>query len=379
MSPMSVRWFWFVLGGLTVVVALLDAVGTLVTTRSRKGKWWPTNWFYRVSWKLWRRIGLRMRDEDRREQAFTAYGPLSLLFLLVIWVGLEIIGWGLVWFGMREQFNGIGSLADGWYFAGVNFFTVGFGDIVPVETPARMLVIVAAFTGITTSALVIGFLPTLYGAYSRREQQLLLLDDLSGRYVTPIGLIDAYASPGDLSELYRLLQDWERWVADVMESHTAYRMLVLFRSRRTGQSWLMAVGILTDTAVTLMATVRGAGEREALLFYRRATELLATLAGQFRSHGGTGAFDELDEADFRERYDHLVRLGFDLRPFDLAWDAIRQLRSGYIPHLAGLTEALLAPTRYRNPEVLYPEVLARLATEAEEDGTDDGDLDQTQS
>lgn len=361
------RLLWFLLGAAVLFVALSDAIGTLVTTRDRKAGWWPTNWFYRHSWRLWRLLGVRMRNEDRRERTLSAYGPLSLLFLLTIWVGLEILGWGLIWWGMRESFNAIHSIGDAWYFAGVNYFTVGFGDIVPVEIGARLLTVFAAFTGITTSALVIGFLPTLYGAYSQREQQLLLLDDLSGTHVTPVGLIDAYASQGDLSRLYTFLGEWESWAASVLETHTAYRMLVLFRSRRTGQSWLIAIGVVTDTAVTVMACVRGAGVREPLRLYRRSTELLSALTKTYhvQTHEARPQLADVSEEAFRQDYDRLGALGFELRPYALAWQDVRSLREAYVPQLTVLSRALLSPTTFRNPEIQYPDVLAHLAAEAE--------------
>jgi hypothetical protein len=359
-----------VIGTVVVLVALTDATATLVTTRPRKGRWWPTTAFYRVSWRFWRQLGLRRKDVEQRERVLGAYGPLSLLMLLVIWVTMEILGWALIWYGTRSRFNQIHSFYDSIYYSGVTFFTVGFGDIVPLDGAARILAVVAALTGIATSALVIGFLPTLYTAYSERERQLLTLDDLSGTYVTPLGLIELHARPTDTSDLDALFQRWEQWMAMVMESHTAYRVLVLTRSRRAGQSWLTAIGVVADAAVTMIAVVRGSAKRAPLLLYRRSTELVGSL--------NLTAAPPLDksvvaggEDDFRHRYEHLRELGFDLRPYDEAWSAVRQLREAYIPQLVQLSWYLLSPGRFRNPEVPYPEVLASLAAEDGETTVDD--------
>jgi hypothetical protein len=354
---------WIAFGALLVVTAVLDSVATLVTTRNRKGRYWPTNWFYRVSWRAWRRFGLHRRDEDRREQILTAYGPLSLLMLLAIWVGLEIVGWAFIWYGLRDSFNEISDPLDAIYFSGVNFFTVGFGDIVAVKDGTRLLVMVAAFSGVATMALVIGYLPTLYGAYLDRERQLVLLDDVSGTYVTPIGLIEAHTGIGDLEPFCRMLSDWERWVASVIGTHTAYRMLALFRSRRTGQSWLTAIGIVTDSAVLVLASVDGAGRREPILLYRRATELVDELSRQFKAGPPPKRDAEADEADFRRSYERLGDLGLPRRPYDDAWGTVQQLREAYIPQLDSLSEAVLSPSRFRNPEVRYPAVVEQLAAE----------------
>ena len=96
--------------------------------------------------------------------------------------------------GLRSAVTGVDGYLDAVYFAGVGFFTVGFGDLVPTGGLARLLVLVEAFMGLVTMALVIGYLPTLYGAYSRREVQrcpLTMSDDAT----TPIGFLeDCYAS-----------------------------------------------------------------------------------------------------------------------------------------------------------------------------------------
>jgi hypothetical protein len=356
---------WFVAGAAVLGVTLADAVGTLVTTRNRSGRFWPTVWFYHHSWSAWRQLGLRMRDDDRRERALTAYGPVSLLVLLMIWVALEIVGWSFVWYGMRDSFNAIHSHLDALYFSGVNFFTVGFGDIVAVHGGARVLVMFAAFTGVTTMALVVGYLPTLYGAYSERERQLLLLDDLSGTETTAVGLIEAYRSGQDLSRLAALFDEWERWAADVMETHTSYRMLLLFRSRRTGQSWLTALAVLAETSATVLACLPDAPLRAALRYYRRSTELLGGLTRSTHVQVKQSLVAPYELDDFRQSYDHLAGLGFELRPFDEAWPAMQALRDGYVGPLATLFHMLLPPRRFLNPDVRYPDLLERLRRQIE--------------
>ena len=99
-----------------------------------------------------------------------------------------------MWWGYRTGIHTIDSLLESIYYAGVGFFTVGFGDVVPVGSAPRILVLVEAFFGLMTMALLIGFLPTLFAAYSTREELVSTLDDLSGERVTPLGLLEAYAA-----------------------------------------------------------------------------------------------------------------------------------------------------------------------------------------
>ena len=191
-----------VLGLLLVMLVAVDEVGTLVTTR-RLQRRSPTQAFYRYGWKGWAAMARRVRDENRRESFLSVFGPISLLGLLVVWIALFMVGWALIWLGLRDHIQGVSDFPDAVYFAGTTFFTVGFGDIVAIGNVARILTLFEALTGVLTTALVIGYLPTLYGAYSRREVQLLLLDDLEEDVVTPAGIITSYGRSGDLADLDR--------------------------------------------------------------------------------------------------------------------------------------------------------------------------------
>src|SRR4029079_10402099 len=93
---------WFIAGAALLVFTLADAVSTLVTTRNRTGAYWPTNFFYHHSWSLWRQLGKRARNDDRRENLLTGYGPVSLLLILAMWVTLEIVAWSFIWYGMSD-------------------------------------------------------------------------------------------------------------------------------------------------------------------------------------------------------------------------------------------------------------------------------------
>ena len=248
-----------VVAGLALVlVSASDAVSTLVTTRRRRGRHWPTQVFYRRTWRAWVALGRRAQPE-LREGFLAVYGPLSLLGLLVTWVVLLVAGWAAVWWGLRSAVTGVDGYLDAVYFAGVGFFTVGFGDLVPTGGLARLLVLVEAFMGLVTMALVIGYLPTLYGAYSRREVQLLSLDDMSDDATTPIGFLeDCYASGGGQA-VAAAFTEWERWCDEVFDSHTAYPMLAMFRSRQPGQNWLTALGVVLDAATICLAAVDSPG------------------------------------------------------------------------------------------------------------------------
>jgi hypothetical protein len=344
-------------GVMLVAAAATDAVSTLVTTQRRSGRWWPTYVFYRRTWWLWRAMARHIGSEQTRERLLAVYGPLSLLGLLVVWVLLLLAGWGLVWWLLQDRLLGVHSYLDAVYFAGVGFFTVGFGDVVPVGDLARLLALVQAFMGLVTVALVIGYLPTLFGAYSRREVKLLTLDDLTDERTSSTGLVEAWHADGGLDGLAAAFAAWERWCAEVFDSHTAYPMLALFRSRQPGQHWLTALGVVTDAAAICLAAVRGPRAGPALRLHRRATALLRTVGTlPAVSRAAPAVEDERlrGEAAFQAIYRHLEGHGVSLYPYDRAWEDLRRLRAGYLPNLRATIEVLLVPPEFRNHATPLP-------------------------
>jgi hypothetical protein len=339
-----------VAAGLVVVLVVAgDAISTLVTTRRRRGRFWPTPVYYHWTWRAWRAAG-RRAPAERREGLLTAYGPLSLLGLLVLWVLLLLAGWAAVWWGLRSAVSGLDGYLDALYFAGVGFFTVGFGDILPTGDLARLLVLLEAFMGLVTMALVVGYLPTLYGAYSRRELQLLALDDLSDEATTPIGFLEACHATGGTQAMAAAFADWERWCDEVYDSHTAYPMLAMWRSRQPGQHWLTALAVVLEATAVALASIEGARSWPAARLWRRGTRLLQGFRGlpAVDQRAAELADRPGDEARFRDTYRRLERLGLPLHPFEQAWSDLRRLRAAYRPQLIAATELLLVPLEFRH-------------------------------
>jgi len=330
-----------VVGTVLVVGALLDAANTLVSTRLQVGRWWPTEVFYRTIWPVWRSLG-RIRDDRRREIVLSGFGPASLVGLLLGWVIAEIFGWSLIWWALRESFAvPLQSFGDALYFSGVVFFTIGFGDIVPASGALRALTLLEAFGGLGTLALVIGYLPALYSAYSARESQLLMLDDLSGDRIMPVSLIEAHCPDGQTDRLYAFFHEWDRWTAQVLETHTSYPMLTMFRSQHLGQSWITGIGVVLDAAVLAVACIPGADEREPMFVYRRGNRLLHHLAERIRIR--RVEVDQLSRAWFRIAYGRMAAKGIVLRDFDDAFARLERIRHTFDVELESLIEELLAP------------------------------------
>ncbi len=325
-----------------VLATLTDAIGTLVAARGLTGRWRPSRQFYRITWRLWRAAGSRLRRH--REGFLSAYAPLTLLALLSMWLIGLLVGWAMVYQAGAASLGGETGFGSLLYYSGTCLFTLGFGDILPQTTPLRIAALAEAATGLATMALAISYLPVLYAAYGRRESQLLTLDDPSGERIQPTSLIRIWAPNGDTDRLYRFFGDWERWTADILESHVSYPMLALFRSQHRGQSWVTALGVVLDAAVVTCAVVPGAELREPYFMYRRGRRALYEIGRRLPRTGAAEA--PLQRFQFDVAYERLQAIGLPLRDPDDAWERLIDYRSTYGTSLQTLIDYLLAPAGF---------------------------------
>ena len=171
-------------GILCVLIVLLDAFQTIILPRRASGRFRLTRIFYVVTWRPWVFFTRWLYNPRKRETAFSFYGPLSLIFLLVVWASGMVVGFALILlFAMGSPFNdalqGPGFRSD-LYVSGTTIFTLGLGDVTPKSSVTRELVILEAGTGFGFLAVVMGYFPVLYGAFSRREVSISLLDARAG-------------------------------------------------------------------------------------------------------------------------------------------------------------------------------------------------------
>ena len=347
------------LGAVVVVLTFRDVIATVITTR-RDRRFSFGRSYFRMTWAVYTGLARRIADPDRRERFLVPFGPVSLVGLLVVWVALLVSGWGLVWWGLQNHLDGIDGVVSGIYFSGVTFLTLGYGDIFPTGSGSRLLAVVEALMGILTTALVIGFLPILFGAYARREAKLLTLDDLEDQ-ITARGFLQRYAGGGDLAPLFEEFRSWEAWCADVYDSHTAYPMLLTFRSRQPGRPWSVGLGIVLESVSNVLAIVDRSDLGPAESLYRRAVMVLDTVRRHRQVAVPPLPVPEAEvERRFRAVYDAFVADGLPVRPVDEARDRLHALRADYVPVLVGLGEATLAPLEFR-PNVRPIPVPARAA------------------
>lgn len=323
-----------------MVIALLDAFQTVILPRRAAGRFRITRMFYILTWWPWSRAAGWARTARRRETAFSWYGPLSLLLLMIIWAIALIVGFGLMLFAMHAPFHDPLHLRAGFasdlYLSGTTLFTLGLGDVTPHTTGARFLLVIESGMGLGFLAMVIGYFPVLYGAFSRREVTISMLDARAGSPPTAAELLRRHAFEGGSEALNLLLVEWERWSAELLESHISYPQLCYFRSQHSNQSWLAALTAVLDTCALLIAGVQDHAARQAQLTFAMARHALADLAQVFLLQPVRGGEDRLPPERFDMLYQRLCASGVRVCRDGDSMQRLTKMRSLYEGQAAAL-------------------------------------------
>lgn len=339
-----------------IVIALLDLINTLVSTSTSINRYWPSFFLgFRLFAIMRTLVGGLDDDSPLRHRLLALFAPLMFLLLLAMWVALQITGFGLIWWAFAGL-DGVDSFGDNLYYSGVVFFTVGFGEVLPVGAVPRTGAIIEAFFGVLTTALVIGYLPSLYGAYSERERQLMTLDDGSDDRITPTSLVLAWAADADADRLNARFAEWEQWVTSILETHSTLPLLRLFRSHDPRQNWVTALGLVTDAAIHAQIIVGSSGRTESYWFLRRSIALFEELtAGADLSGYQHFVADPIAPSENEHLFVDLYRLledhGFELLPYDEARHRAVTIRNRWAPQMEYLIDSLLCPRGFWAPAI----------------------------
>jgi hypothetical protein len=324
-----------IVGIAVVVLILLDAFETVVLPRRVQRQFRLTAWFYRRTWIPWRKLAAHIRSGSRRENFLGYFGPLSLIFLLAFWAFSLIFGFALLQYGagehvmMSNQPITFGGLL---YHSGETFFTLGYGDIVPTSGTARALAVLEAGMGFAFLGVVIGYLPTIYSSFSRREIEISLLDARAGSPPTAAELLLRIGNCPQQTGLDRVFRDWEHWAAEVLESHLSYPALSFFRSQHNNQSWLGALVTMLDSTALVIAGVDGIRSEQAKITFAVARHAVVDLAQVVNARYDPHLPDRLPAADLARLRQILAERGVKVRDDGEAGEKLASLRAQYEPY-----------------------------------------------
>jgi hypothetical protein len=333
------------LGLLLVGLVLRDAFETIVLPGRPARAWLGfTPGLYRLTWPRWAWIARRLPRADWREATLSVFGPLSILVILGVWAaglvfGLAALQWGLG-VELSDDLPGRVGFGEYLYLSGTTFFTLGFGDIVPQSAIGRFIAIVESGTGFAFLALVIGYLPVLYQAFSRREVTILVVYSRAGTPPTAGSLLVRYAAAERGEVLDQLLIGWERWTAELLESHLSYPLLGFFRSQHVGHSWVGALTIVLDASAVLAAAGTGAQAMIAGETFSMGRQAAVDLCQQFLGTAEPAAIARSSKERFQQLTSTLREAGLPLLTDDAAYDRFDALRLSYEPYLVAIAAYL---------------------------------------
>ena len=325
-------------GAVVIAIILWEAFETIILPRRVTRRLRFTTLFYRSTWRPWRAIARMVRKTGSRETFLSFYGPLSILVLFMVWAALLIVGFGLLDFSASMRSRSPLPFSTSVYVSGTTFFTLGLGDITPVDRAERVLAVIESGLGFGFLALVLSYLPVIYQAFSRREVNIVLLDARAGSPPTAAELLRRHDGPQGHESLTILLEAWERAAADILESHVSYPAVSYFRSQHSNESWLAALASILDTCALLISHAEDSCSRQARLTFAICRHTVVDLAQVFHAVPRESPMDRLPEADL-QRVRLLVAKGASFSP-SASLAKLTELRQMYEPYLQGLATHL---------------------------------------
>jgi hypothetical protein len=324
-------------GAFLIVLVLWEAFETIIFPRRVTRRMRMTRIFYRVTWRAWKRIVYLMPAGRPSENLLSIYGPLSLIVLLSLWAFTLMLGFGLLHWGSAAISEDQKSFATTLYYSGTTFFTLGLGDVRPLSALARLLTVAEAGTGLGFLAIVIGYLPGLNNSFSRREVNISLLDARAGSPPTAAEMLYRHNDEYGMESIRQLLHEWERWSAELLESHLSYPVLAYFRSQHDNQSWLAALTSILDTSALVMVGLEGACVRQAQLTFAMARHAVVDLCLIFGVTPRWPEPDRLPPAQLTNLRSRLMAAGLEPRAGDEADLKLMELRGMYEPFIFALS------------------------------------------
>ncbi len=273
-----------VLGGVLVALMLMEIFVAFLLPRRVKRDPAIVRSVFNYAWLPWRRVA-RTLPAQASDTMLGIYGPFGLLLNLVLWVAAMMFGFAcLQWAGgshlgpMRAPV----SFGNDLYFSAATMTTDGPAALSAQTTFARVVQVITSGSGLAVLAIVIGYLPSLYQAFSRREATVSQLDARAGSPPSAGRLILRTVGYDGWPAVNRYLGSWEAWVAELMETHLAYPVLAYFRSQHVNQNWLAAICSILDACTFTIAAAPQGSVPAARFTFAIARHAVADLSYSFK-------------------------------------------------------------------------------------------------
>jgi hypothetical protein len=326
-----------------VLIILVDAFETIILPRRVRRRIRLTTLFYRSTWRPWSAIARRIGKARRRETYLSYYGPFSTLLLLTVWAAGMIVAFAGIHWSLQTPLQAPERYPDFWtylYMSGSNYFTLGLGDVTVRSGIGRFLSVLEGGMGFGFLAIVIGYFPVLYQAFSSREVSIVLMDARAGSPPSALEFLRNLAETRGLDSLDSGLHEMEHWTAELLESHISYAVLCYFRSQHDNQSWLGAITAVLDTCALIMTGIDGISPRQAQLTFAISRHAVVDIAQILKRPPVPPQFPRLPPGDFERLREQLAGAGLRLHDGPEAMERLAVLRSRYEPYVSALSRYL---------------------------------------
>lgn len=369
-----------VVGLLLLWAAIMAAVGVMLVPR-------PSNqrlalWVTRTCHFIFRKIAHRARDYVQLDRLLAVQGPATVLLYLALFLAIFVTAFSFLFYGATGC-----APASAFYRAGSGMTTLGMVDI--TGAPGYVAMFVAAFTGTTVVSVFIGFLLTLYSAYTARETHMSKLAMLCG---------EPGWGPEMVVRLHTLQLDWPTdaveksidWLCAMRVSQYVYPLLNHFRSPVRDRHWTVTLLALLDAAAIRLTAVGGAKNTDLVRVLAQGADTFHALklSEISRTQGGdsegamlTWAIEEelmaatddepvpdagITRVEWDKVLDFMAAHGVELLPDrEASWKAFCRARAHYVGPAYFLTShlsAIKAPwSGPRHPAFDFPLVYPRIS------------------
>ncbi len=329
-----------ILSILLILLVLVDGFEAMILPRRVGRKFRFTMLLYRTLWPAWRSIARTIKRPKQRHTFLSIFGPFSLLLLFALWALMLILGFGTLNYSLGTRLQTPADLLTYLYLSGVTFFTLGFGDIVPVNALGRAVVVSESGIGFGFLAVVIGYMPVLYQAFSKREVSISLLDARAGSPPTAAEILLRFARANAMPRLDDFLVEWERWSAELLESTISFPVLAYYRSQHDNQSWLAAVTAVLDTCAVAMSAEDGVNNYQARVTFAAARHAIVDICLILGAPPALDKNDRLGDGACTRLMEALAKAGVNIHP-ETGMAKLKKLRALYEPFLESLARRLV--------------------------------------
>jgi hypothetical protein len=333
----------FLIGLCVVISTIFSALSTFVLPRGSRSK------LNQILFGLLRRIFTKLmglaKTFEHKDAIFAYYAPIGLLLLVPTWYMLLTAGYSVIYWSL-----GVGDVYTDIRLSGSSLLTLG--SVTSDNIVVNLLIFSEATLGLILVALLIAYLPTMYAAFSKREGFVNLLEVRAGNPPSSVEMLLRFNRIQGMDRLNKYWSEWERWFAEIEESHTSLPMLVFFRSPRSDQSWVTAAGTVLDAAALSLSVLDLPFEPSAALCIRAGFISLRRVAGYFDiPYPSDPQFPEDPISISRAEFDEVVRqlkdAGLPVKTnLAQAWQDFAGWRVNYDKALISICELVMTPPAF---------------------------------